>query len=79
MGGCGHLSGSNVHCVSPTHPNLCMSDVWRVMENRTNQLKHVKKKTLKVWVGVVPYNPASSKDSAAIGQVLREPLAPSFC
>lgn len=42
MGGGGHLSGSNVHCVSPTRPNLCMSDVWRMTADRTNCLKDVK-------------------------------------
>lgn len=51
MGGGGHLSGSNVHCVSPTHPNLCMSYVWGKTADRTNCLKHVKSKMFKVWVG----------------------------
>lgn len=70
MGGGGHLSGSNAHCVSPTHPNLCMSDVWGKTADRTNCLKHVKRQMFKVWVGAAlkirrEHVNASSKDLAA--------------
>lgn len=60
MGGGGHLSGSNVHCVSPTHPNLCMSDVWTMMADRTNCLKFIREKEKVQSLGCSS-NPARSR------------------
>lgn len=83
MGDGGHLSGSNVHCASPTHPNLCMSDVLSMTADRTNCLIHVKRKCLKFGFGAALIIPrkhvdAASKDSADASQVLREPFALSL-
>lgn len=80
MGGGGHLSGSNVHCASPTHPNLCMSDVLSMTADRTNCLIHVKRKCLKFGFGAALIIPRKHVDAASIRLSRRQPGAPgTFC